>query len=288
MDNKIILFREIQIPFPIIGIPLANHFNTYIAALSNLKCIIKTRLSLRRHCNEGFSRDNIIQGFSDLKKYILNKFNIILWNIERKCIEGDVEIQCDKEVPLLMVLPVLDCEISKKILAINTTNYNHVFDVLTNLDVEMLDIDPGYLRALRCSYFFKTLCISRGYNDVVHNLDLVLEIEDVYRYECNSKMCINVGNPYDNYSLSLLYKLVTHTISQFIQSIVSNNLLISNVRNIIRLIYIVESEIVRNSLGLKIDYPINDVNNLYKTVVDLNQVILYRVKLPLSYREDLK
>ncbi len=280
MDSRIVLFREVQVPFPVIGIPLVNYFNTYIAVLSKLKCIIKARLSLRRHCSEQFNKNGVIQGFSDLKRYVLNKFNIILWNIERKCIEGDIEIQCDNELPLLIILPVLDCEISKKILAIDTINYTHIFNVLTNLDVEMLNIDPGYLRALRCSYFFKTLCISRGYEDIVHNIDLILDIEDIHRYGCNSKMCIHVGNPYDNYSLSLLYKLATHVVSQFVQRIVNSSSPILNVKNMVRLIYIIESEIVRNSLGMKIDYPINDEMNLYKTVVDLNQVILYRVRLP--------
>lgn len=278
--DKIVVFREVQIPLPVIGIPLTNYFNTYIAALSNLRCIISARLIVKKHCDRSFDEDDEMCKSGDVEEHILKRFNTILWSVERKCIEGDVEVHCDNELPLLTVLSVLDCELSKKILMMDTSNYVHVFNALANLDAKLLNIDPGYLRALRCSYLFRAPCVSRGYEDVVHNVALVLNVERINKYDCNQKLCVHITNPYDSYSLSLFYKLVTHVISQLLENIIQGRGLDQNVKNMIRLVHVIESEIVRDSLGIKVDYPMNDEMNLYKSVVDLNQVVLYRMRLP--------
>ncbi|MEM2698933.1 MAG: hypothetical protein QXF17_06430 [Ignisphaera sp.] len=274
--DKVVLFKEVRIPFPLIGIPIVNHFNTYVSALTNSKCVIRTRLSLRRRCND--ENGDTIHELDDLRKYILNRFNTVLGNIGKECIEGDLDVQCDNDLPLILVLPVLECEISRKLLMIGGASYTHILNIFSNLDTEMLNVDPGYLRSLRCSYLFKAMCISRGYEDIVHNVDLALSIENVNRYKCDSKTCTYISNPYDNYLLSLLYKLTTHTISQFIHSLVNNGTVEPWLRNMIRLVYIIESEIIRNSLGIKMNYPIDEAN-LYKVIADLNQVVIYRITL---------
>lgn len=279
--DKIVLHRDVQIAFPIIGIPIANHFNTYVAALSNLKCGIDVRLDVRRRCSIQFDEHGGIYNLDDLERYVVERFNTILWSAKRRCVEGSIEVQCSNELPLLMILPVLDCELSRRVLAVNVSNYMHVFNVLADLDSRIANIDPGYLRALRCSYLFKAVCVSRGYEDVIHSTAFTLNVEQIHSYDCASERCIHISNPYDDHTLSLLYKLTAHTISQFIGSIVQNGKLNQSVRNMIRLVYVVESEIIRNSLGVGVDHLVGMGSevNLYRAVVDLNKVVLYRVEL---------
>ena len=276
--EKIVIFREVQIPFPLIGIPVSNYFNTYIATPSNLRCILKVRLNLKKHCGEQYSNeDDVIKHPNVFKYYILKRLNMVLDRINRECVEGDIDLKCNDRLPLVIILPVVECEIFKKILSIDNTNYTYLFNVFSELDMKILNIDPGYLRALRCSYLFKTLCISRGYEDIIHNVAPLLSIEKINEHQCNHENCLYINNPYDEYTLSLLFKLMSHIISQLVQGI--DIKIEIKIRNLIKLAHIIECEIVKSSLGIRIDYPVYNNEYLYKIITDVSHIVLYKITL---------
>jgi len=263
-----IIKKSVFIPIPIIGIPIKNLYTPYAIMPSNIGCDLHIKIS-----EKNSTKDGQIKKATYGSEAIFDYVNELLNELGYGIIGGSFLIKCTEDPPFIAVLAITSMEILKSILNIKHSDYTLMLDALTLFDEKKLHLDPGYTKALRCAYIYNTMCIARGYDDLIKLSSRKLMIKKLSEVVCPG-ICSAVDNPYDANTLSLFYKLSTHVIGLLAQAVRElDEEKLRSLRRFLDLYMVLESSIVKEYIGsedLALSYGV-------KPVVDYNSIKFYKV-----------
>jgi hypothetical protein len=267
--------KNIPIPFPIIGIPIRNLFSPYVTIPSTINCDLHIKISEKAKTLASLINSFQIEKadlasneavFSYVNKF-LNELNY------RMAVDGNFSIECTDDPPSMAVFAVVTTEILKAMLKPSYSDYTIMLDTLALFDERSLGLDPGYCKALRCSYLYNNVCIARGYDELIRLGIRKLAVKKLSEITCPS-LCKVIDNPYDANTLSFFYKFSTHIIGLLAQAIKEwSNEKFSLLRKFLDLYMILESSLVKefvNSENLPLGFGV-------KPIVDYKSIKLYKI-----------
>ena len=269
--NKV-LRKRVSIPFTIIGIPIKGFYTPFVSAQSNISCTFIARIE---RGSKNYER-TLDYKHLDIGANIINYVGMVLDELGYEGIGGEVKVSCDKDPPTISVFSVATIEMIKELLGITARDYMWVLKNMAPFDEKVLGFDPGYVESLRCSHLFNSVCVVKGHNEIVRLGSARVFIEKVKEVLCKDRECSSLEYPYDSYTLSLFYKLLTHVIGLFAQTVNANGETgLGEISKVLGLYIAWESKAVKDYLGDELVY--SEVSEA-KPVMDYTKVGFYRIK----------
>ncbi|MEM0026361.1 MAG: hypothetical protein QXT53_00300 [Ignisphaera sp.] len=268
-----VLQKKVSIPFTIIGIPIKGFYTPFVSAQSNISCTFIARIE---RSSKSYER-TLDYRHLDVSTNIVNYVGMVLDELGYRGVSGEVRISCNGDPPTISIFSIATIEILKELLGITARDYMWALKNMAPFDEKVLEFDPGYVESLRCSHLFNSVCVVKGHNEIVKLGSAKIIIEKVKEILCKDRGCSSLEYPYDSYTLSLFYKLLTHVVGLFAQMVNSSDKTsLGEINKMLSLYIAWESKAVKDYLGEELVY--SEISEA-KPIMDCTTIKFYRIKL---------
>lgn len=272
--SRITLARTVNPVIPLAGVPIKNYINTYMATKLNLKCRLKALYRLTK-CQR--SAENSAKELNcDALMYINNYMNMLFAELLDLCIEGTLDIECDYEIPDIVLFVIGTTELLLNIIKPKRAEYDDYLQTLSVLDSKFWSIEPAYTTSLRCAYLYQGTCICRNIHELVKLEALDTDIKYVVSVKCSNNICLELKPPFDNQTILYVLKLTSHVISKIAQDMLGAGSISESTISHLNLLYSTETCIALETLGQN---PSFGSFVLPKPVADITSIKFYTINL---------
>lgn len=272
--NRIILSHSVNPVIPLAGIPIRNYTNTYMATRLDHKCLLRASYRLTK-CRDD-TKSFVKESNNNILMYINSYLNIIFTELIGSCVDGTLSIECDLELPDIVLFVIGTTEVLFNILRPRRTEYDDYLQALAVLDNKFWFTEPTYITSLRCAYIYQGACVCRNVDEVVKLEALDADIKYIASVGCSSDICLELQSPFDNPSTLYILKLTSHVISRVAQDVLGTGFVSESTASHLNLLYSTETSIVLEAL--KQSLAINSLTPL-KPVTDVTSIRFYMVTL---------
>lgn len=267
--SKRIVNEKISVPITLIGLPLEGLYTYIVSTISKNSCSVRIDMKASDRCNENMN-------YNDIENIIFSYINTFLVEIDIPCINGRIEVSCPKRVPEISLFAIITMEIFKNILELKKVDYKEILHTLSFFDGKLFKGASTYIRSLRCSYLYRSLCISKGFDEDIIFEFRPIEANLVTNIRCTQIPCLYVKYPFDKNLMNYILKLFLYVISRLSSDLKELRDIDSRTKDMIRLVYSIE-----NTLTSYISITGIDINMFYfiKPIADFNSIGFYLIQL---------
>ncbi len=268
---KVAGLREFRVPFPLIGLPVDGVYGTYIAIPLEATCKLRMNFRVSLHSNRIEAE---FRGMREPLHTAVKRFLTVF--LEAGALNarlvGEISVVCSDCTPMVSQYVAVTSAIVESILGMN--ELRKYLSSIAMIDSEVLNVDPGYMLALRCALSTKAPCAARGPNEVIAlkrgtpiTVSEVAEVINSRTLQSQGFSLSKVTN-IDRRVLSLYLKIISTVMPMIIDLIETGK---EEGRRYLKLALYTELALSGLSLDKWLEYP--------KVVSDIGNFRVYEVKM---------
>ncbi len=267
--SKSIVNEKIDVPITLIGLPLGEFYTYIVSTLSKNSCSIRINIKALDRCNDNMNYDGI-------ENIVFSYINMFFGEIGIPCIRGRIEVNCLKKVPEVSLFAVITMEILKNILGLKRVNYREILRTLSFFDEKVFKGASTYIRSLRCSYLYKSLCISKGFDEDIIFEFRPIEANLITEARCIQIPCLYVEYTFDRYLMNYILKLLLYIISKISADLKELRDIEKKTKDMLRLIYSIENTLISYISNAEINM---NIFYFIKPITDFNAIGFYLLQI---------
>jgi len=266
---KSIINEKIYAPIVLIGLPIEEFYTYIVSTISTNLCNIKISIKPSDKCNKNMD-------YNDIENIIFSYINMFLTEIGMSCVDGEIEVHCLRRAPEISLFAMITMEIIKNILELKRINYREILHILSLFDEKLFKGASTYIRSLRCSYLYKSLCISKGFDEDIMFKFRPIEADIVAEVGCSRIPCLCVKFLFDKYLMNYILRLFLYVISKLSSDLKEIKDIENRTKDMVRLVYSIENVFVSYISDTKIN-----INMLHfiKPITNFNSISFYLIQL---------
>ncbi len=266
---KSIINEKTHVPIVLIGLPIEEFYTSIVSTISTNLCDIRISIKPSDRCNENIN-------YNDIENIVFSYINLFFTEMGMSCIDGKIEIRCLRKAPEVSLFAMITMEVLKNILELKRIDYREILRTLSLFDEKLFKGASTYIRSLRCSYLYKSLCISKGFDEDIIFKYRPIEVDIVTEVGCLRIPCLCIRYSFDKYLMNYILKLFLYVISKLSSNLKEFKDIESETKDMIRLVYSIENVFVSYITNTKID-----INTLYfiKPITNFNSISFYSTRL---------
>lgn len=272
--SRITFVRNVNTVIPLIGIPLKNYINTYVATKVDSECTLRVSYRLTKCQKEVSQRYRLSNSLDD---YINGYLNSITMELLDMCIDGHIDIECRDKVPDIVMFVIGTTEVLLNTFKIKRIEYEDYLQTFGVLDSKFWGVEPSYIVSLRCAYMYRETCICRNIHDIVRLGPVNVVPRYVNEYSCGYSSCLELTSPFDNVATLYLTKLTSHVVSKVAQDLIERNCISRPTLKYLNLLHNVEARAMFEAVDVDSMPKDIDLLSVVKPVADIASIKLYNL-----------